>query len=363
MQLLQRRGGWQWFGANLPRYAGGTRGAKADLAVAGLNGREVARMRGVIRTSRGPSRDPQFVWSLERGLFVCRNLSGAVVSTIGATGQDVDSPQPFASIHPTHIVGVHFDREAGRAYWTRPDLTRGDVKDRPIRMLVTSKPVGVKNFDVRLVDPAMVAIGSHEIVGTTEEPGFWRVPWNIDREWPFGTHVSKGTRWIRSIEAPLRPLAIKFREHSWTNGAHRVRDLLMVPARQYRWSAVGLYATAILQPPLASVVSAFTAGPRNLDTMLRRTWRDPMVAEGADPLLVWISITLGLLCAYWAWRQARVQCPHARWFWVGACTLLGPIGLLWMRLCVSKVAVVGARSVRFVEPSRAAPTTVLSVCD
>ncbi len=103
-------------------------------------------------------------------------------------------------------------------------------------------------------------------------------------------------------------------------------------------TALGGYS--LLRPPALNAVSFATPAPRTWEELETRWWRDGVVAGGHGALWFVLSLAIAVLCGlhnryHVARRTADPRAPLA-WGIVGA--LLGPMGVLWMEMCVRRSA-------------------------
>ncbi|MCK6460547.1 MAG: hypothetical protein L6Q95_11720 [Planctomycetes bacterium] len=138
-----------------------------------------------------------------------------------------------------------------------------------------------------------------------------------------------------------------------------VRDVLLTPTRAGEVILANLTASlALLRPPPLAVASALSPLPAGR----RWWWRDPWLAAGSYKGWLALSLALAAFLAWRARRTARERCATARAvrLWTAAVFLLGPLGLLWMRLvlpCVPVEPLGGARRAVNLDasPSSSAP--------
>ncbi|MCE9634936.1 MAG: hypothetical protein K8T90_04455 [Planctomycetes bacterium] len=104
--------------------------------------------------------------------------------------------------------------------------------------------------------------------------------------------------------------------------------------------AWGRRLLAIVRPPVLSAASFATAAPANYEAMFSTWLTDPLYAGGSETLTLAICLLLGAACAVRARRQARLRVPAAGAvrFWTASAFLLGPVGLVWMRIVIPKQA-------------------------
>jgi hypothetical protein len=108
------------------------------------------------------------------------------------------------------------------------------------------------------------------------------------------------------------------------------------------WALLGLF-----RPPALNVVAATSTAPRTWIGSIRQLWLDPLLAEGANPGWLVASLAVGLACAFLAYRSAKLRCATlgSRTGWILAAVLLGPMGLVWIRMAMPWHAVEAGRAV------------------
>ena len=138
-----------------------------------------------------------------------------------------------------------------------------------------------------------------------------------------------------------------------------IRDIVIEPGTdKQRRLAARFGVMAALRPLPLALTSSLSEAPAQPWDMRRAWWTDPYLAGGANT--GWLLVGLGVtaLCMFIARRWARLRCATARdrAFWIVAVALLGPTGLLWMRLSIPWLAVMGGRTVDSETPGWAPPT-------
>ena len=95
------------------------------------------------------------------------------------------------------------------------------------------------------------------------------------------------------------------------------------------------------RPPALNAASFASPPPRTRGDLIARWLRSGFVAGGRHAGWLLASLLVGGLCAGLAARRARTRCASrgAVRAWAAAAFLLGPLGLLWMRLVVPARAV------------------------
>ncbi len=181
------------------------------------------------------------------------------------------------------------------------------------------------------------------------------VAWEPDRAI---AHLDVG---IETELAPAPPGVERRRFRLFRPGQPPVeRDVRLEPARPSEILPANFAASlALLRPFPLNAASAASALPKRWNAWW---WRDPWLAGGSYPGWLLLSLGLAAFCAGRARRGARERCATRRevHLWTAAVFLLGPVGLLWMKLVLPRVpveAVGGARRAVNLDasPSTAAP--------
>jgi len=115
----------------------------------------------------------------------------------------------------------------------------------------------------------------------------------------------------------------------------------------------GLGITAAFRPIALNGAALFAAAPRwEGELILAGYWLDPLFAEHANAGWLLASFAVSLLCAAWVLWQARRRCLTIRVtaLWAMAALLLGPTGVIWMRVSTPWVAIENGRAVNIESP-------------
>jgi hypothetical protein len=112
-----------------------------------------------------------------------------------------------------------------------------------------------------------------------------------------------------------------------------------------------LWTVASLRPALFNLVASALPEPTDPSTLRGNWWIDPYLAGGANGSALLAGIGLAVLSAWFAFRSVRVRLERRAFqvFWIAAVFLLGPLGLLWMRLSVPWHAIENGRAVNLGE--------------
>jgi hypothetical protein len=165
-----------------------------------------------------------------------------------------------------------------------------------------------------------------------------------------------------SVLFPAHPDTVRLRLRLFRPGREAIeRDVTLEPVRASEVLLANLAAAfAVLRPPPLAILSALSPLPSGPDELW--WWRDPWLSGGRYPGWLVATLALAALLAWRARRDARERCAtllEVR-FWTVAVLLLGPLGLLWMRLVLPRVPVEpvgqGRRAVNLESsPSASAP--------
>ena len=305
--------------------------------------RERECLRAGVRLEYDPQGiwEPQecrWLWKVEDGFFVCRDRhdeSGRIHSRVGRNGQDSASPEPFLSMARWHRSNIIFDRRRGAFYQVGYDSNDNDVS-RPQRVTIREMPLDEDLVSVHVGNTTPFVLTPTRIVAMRRTE-MWSREWTHEDS-PLWFDLDDDFTTLVATQGAVHPLHTQVRLHRWTTDRYEARDLdhhrpRGVDPRRARGLWL-LNASAIAQPPGALFASHFTAAPTSLKAMQTRLLRDPMVAGGAMAELIVAALAIALLCGWRAWARAVKHQPrYSRW-WAIAGFLLGPIGLIWMRLCV-----------------------------
>jgi len=119
----------------------------------------------------------------------------------------------------------------------------------------------------------------------------------------------------------------------------RVHDLTLEPESAAERAIAFLGGSiAVLRPPLLNVASFAAPAAESRDAYYA-WWLDVWFRGRKRAGWLLASVAVGLLCAWRARVQARVRLARGGRAWVALALLLGPLGLLWMRIFVPWVHV------------------------
>jgi hypothetical protein len=155
---------------------------------------------------------------------------------------------------------------------------------------------------------------------------------------------------LMTLPKPVDPTHVRLRwRFPQVSGEERVAEISLVPVTALEKLLAGLALLPDLARPLPlSVASMAGAPPDTWEELNAWWWRTPALAAGKRPGLFALSLLVAAACAVRARRSARLRCrtPLAVRAWIVAVLLLGPLGLVWMRLCLPRTrieAVAGGR--------------------
>jgi hypothetical protein len=161
-----------------------------------------------------------------------------------------------------------------------------------------------------------------EIAGEAQRP--------VDRPAPRAVVVTR--------IAPPHPVLATYRFRFLAeNIASRTVDVPVQPETALEHTIAGFGGVVALARPLPLVLASYAAAaPRDVDNMASWWWLDPWF--GGRRMTGWLvaALVLAALLAWWARRQALRRCATTRavHFWTAVAVLLGPLGVIWMRLTV-----------------------------
>ena len=294
----------------------------------------------------GLRRATGWAWSEEHGLFVARGPSATEIDLRGwgrlyALFQDMDG-------------------------W----LLVGEDGRRFSKLVITRDTLGTPSFELSEIpiEPPLLRTGEGRgwIVGD-EFAGVLGAEFGVvDRSGRFKQRQPLGVLWrdvyatddyesMRGFLAsaagarpdllPLRAVVVKPGEEPL------VREIVLEPATPFlRRVAFGHGIVASLRPLPLNLFASTTEGASSVGAMMTNFWKDPLFGGGANRRWLVVTGIVSALAALLAWRWASLRAPRARWFWAAAVMLLGPMGLLWMRLTIPWVAIENGRAVNIESP-------------
>jgi hypothetical protein len=342
---------------------------------------------------------PMVEWAVDDGRLVCRRIeprspNGLVVAGVGPDGYVVGE----AGAHGAAFRDIAGCAKHGDSWWLierRPrrlvvlDITSDGEVPRaslePIPLSVDVRPLhdlenGIRDerggpcwiarlegrehllllgdgtvFGRFMLDPGEWIARTVGAESLTPEPGpgpgnYWQLGVSIN--------IAEATVGIETFRFPARPDTERRRLHLYRPGQPPiVHDVTLEPARMSEWlPANAAAALSLLRPAALNVLSA---GSRLNTAWHNWWWRDPWLADGSYPGWLALSLALAGLCAWRARRSARERCATVRAvrFWTAAVLLLGPLGLLWMRLVLPRVPVEAVGGARRAVDLDASPST------
>lgn len=355
------------------------------VAKSALNAVE-RRRRGLpdqVWLESGERKKPPIEWNVEENRLVCRETASArIVASFGpdgyVRGENADEGRCFGRISAGPIrmtTGASTPADWG-------PLFLFDREARVIYVITIAKEEGSLPSDS--VDPATVAVETrplHPFQASEVEIATWPCASFADRHvlvfledgsviadfemepnergpWVSGAMVirseghpgrfvmgsqhgrpSNGTVAMQTALDP-QPFDGERRRLRLLRPGHPeiVRDAVLTPTRAGEVFLANLTASlALLRPPPLNVASSLSPLPKGQHWW----WRDPWLAAGSYPGWLVASLAIAAFCAWRARRAARERCATtaAVRFWTAAVFLLGPLGLLWMRLVLPRVPV------------------------
>ncbi len=324
-------------------------------------------------------------WTAEEGRLVFRGDDGAVAAVVGADGlvhgSDTSAVMPLGDVR--HFAGGSWRRlgappsatlppellhsfgitPAGDVVCVSIEPPEGDGSSRPAEPIaVTVRSVGPRD---RPVTPLLPRSGSPRVTRegvlmqqqdrlvVVRADGRVEPVAEIDAANEVIVHVQAvpeepspvgdpGAEWrtidVASLVGPWEPCRTRFRLRRLERGGTAVvRDGEFVPTVPQDYAAVTIRVVAgLARPPLLNAASAASRSPATFEAMLASWWLDPLFAGSRGGACLAVSILTGLLCGAVALRDARRRAPGRAWAWAGTVTLLGPLGLAWMRVVLRR---------------------------
>jgi hypothetical protein len=334
-------------------------------------------------------------WRTEGGRVICRDTAtGRVLAGIGpdgyARGEAAAQGEPFANPGPSVALGRHTADG-----WHGAGLAILDDGRRIVALLVPATPAAAVPKDS--VEPLEIVVETRPVsdgmVDWTESPWVARTGDEIQILLTTGARIGRvrldegesiistaGDREMSGKRLVARPppqsVGIATALMPGHPATKRIRlrlfrplmpmaqhDVLLEPMRPSESIPANFAAAlALLRPLPLNVAASLSPLPKDPAESFRWWWRDPWLADGSYAGWLFASAALAALLALRARRVARERCATAREvrLWTAAVFLLGPVGLLWMRLVLPRVPVerVGAarRAVNLdASPSASAP--------
>jgi hypothetical protein len=245
---------------------------------------------------------------------------------------------------------------------------------RPLRPLAAPDPTRRDTaFVVQVEDELLVFLADGSVIGRAELAAGERATGSTGGDAQSNVLVVAGgleQPWgnlmvgVRSSLFPTHPHTRHVRLRLFRPGRPPVEhDVVLEPGRatEILWGH-GIAALALFRPLPLVAASALSPLPSDEDDAYAWWWRDPWLSGGRYAGWLLATLALAALLAWRARRAARERCATALevHVWTAAVFLLGPVGLLWMRLVLPRLPVEpvgGARRAVHLErsPSSSAP--------
>ncbi|MEM8883058.1 MAG: hypothetical protein AAGD14_03225 [Planctomycetota bacterium] len=229
---------------------------------------------------------------------------------------------------------------------------------------------GEPAFEHRELDPPLDGLGYHRrldagdafvgIVGNEY--------WILGRDGEFVQRQLLGTsyKWVTDVAPTGKQIGLL----AWVDPARPdrlpVRMILARPGEEIVERNVVLEPVTLEQRVLVAgcgLLTAFRPLPLNIAAAAgkvhagpRAGWLDPWFDGGANREWLLLSMLASLLCAWRAASWARLRAPRHWIAWTTAVFLLGPMGLVWMRLALPWYAIENGRPVNLGDWPDPAPT-------
>lgn len=309
---------------------------------------------------------PPLIWKYEHGRFVCRTrATGAVVAGFGpdgyATGSGAVEGGRFEETYRLN-VRVLGDADEKRAVtltrpgddgWYQIRFSAASTKalDRPMPVHVAWQRIAVHfigsatlSLKEGLTSLALVrdAGGLAVRLNEGEKVTLIRAPFDPSRE-----TILRG--WFRSTEqglrvgtigivSPAHPAFATYRVRVLREDQPPIiRDIVVRPETVLEHTIAGFGGLVALARPLPLVLASYFAdAPRDFEAMTSWWWLDPWFSGRRMTGWLVAALVLAALLGWWARRQALRRCASMRavHFWTAVAVLLGPLGVIWMRLTV-----------------------------
>ena len=301
-------------------------------------------------------------WSFEAGQFVRRGADRRVLSIVGPAGT-MDASAASDAGQFGRLLKV-FESEADDFDARGISITGWEVDaSRLVEFAVrpVASPARI-SIDVRLIPLRTPAVDAKPL---KKEPRLILIPERAVAMDPDGTiwidiHLGPNdgvspaylTPVSREDDAPLhlRSLVVSSLVDTGDSLAvgTRLRRQVVGQALQswdFEWRPTGgsqqalaalACVPAVLRPLPLAAASFLSGAPTDGDSGSSWWWLDPVLASQHRPVVLGANLLLAALCAFIARRIARVHCATgtAATAWTFAGFLLGPLGLLLMRLLV-----------------------------
>ncbi len=295
-------------------------------------------------------------WSFVGGLFLCqRGVGLGVEAWVGPDGFHEGEPPGGAARFPPEAT--LFGYEILRGPWVATVLGTNDSYvlrlDRdpevpslePIRLDVERRAF-VPYEGPLSGPPAVVAHGrsywlldeTHGLLALRALAGDEYVPSRT-----YGYAPATGPGGLETWIVPQHPTRYGARLRYFDmDGRERVGEARLEPVDlKEKLPAAAMGLLGVLRPPVLNAWAFLSEGPRSRGAMNRWWWRDPFFSSRSCAGWFVASLALGIVMALLGWRSARRRVPTraAQLCWVAAAFLLGPLGLLWMKLAIGRTAV------------------------
>ncbi len=268
-------------------------------------------------------------WTFKDGIFEYRDAAGKLLQRFGAETRPGGEVVAFGDVEEIGRSRL-LDRKQKRLHWVLEDYSRPIAMGEPRRYRVEKIDIGGSG-PLEFLRGNIIWNGK-ELVLLGRPPESFRIPWRLSDAEPLVVRASATHGVLRSVRTPLHPTDLCFQDHVFSGGQvtqYELRSPNSSRALTARWALRGL---SLVHPPLGSLMSHFTAGPRNWRDLRGRLWLDPYVAQRAQPLWCWLAFALGLVCASYAFRFA----PSQRAVWALAAVCFGLVALAWLLLSVAR---------------------------
>ena len=330
-----------------------------------------------VAQTRRSDRGAALYWSFENGRFYCQRRPGdETVAVLGAEGLGESSP-PFGRMRfvktlphdePDGSQSIHRHLLLDLDALALVDLTilsdgprvpnRIFVKRRPLREPAsldgtTESLTGVIETDAEwlLADEtgrilARAARRGDETLAEVFTPGFGSRGGRTAWYWSKSSRpvpLSEVSRAVLTTPRPVDPLVVRQRFHLLRAGRlAKVVETRLEPVTTWERILAGIALAPEFVRPLPLCVASMAAAPPDTWEECNSWWLlTPSMADGKRSGLLALVVLVSAIAAWVAWRWGRARCAtvgQAR-LWAVAVFVLGPMGLLWMRLVLPRVRV------------------------
>lgn len=341
-----------------------------------------------VRSSLNSMQNGRLHWTFEAGRFTCRAwLEGAPVATFGPDSGEFGRLEGLYVHHrgeePARIRHLLFDPDEFVLHDIR--IERAPDPEQPSRVSIETVPVreaeGVAG-DERLVmglirtdterllvdEKGRILARAPRVEGESVVCDY---PSRIDlmdghrvARWatmPESVPLERVTAAVATLPKPVDPLVVRHRFRIVRVGQpEKVVETRLEPITTLERLLAGLaLAPEVARPFPLAVVSSLSAPPDTWEECNAWWLRTPSLADGARPGLLALIAIVSVAVAWLAYRWGRVRCATVRQarLWAVAVFLVGPLGLLWMRLVLPRVRVDSVGGARRAVNLDAAPST------